>query len=55
MTTPVEYRGYAHGDVLVSTDWVAAHLRDPSVPHHRIQRGHAPVCVRAHPGRVQVD
>ena len=24
-------RGYAHPDVLVSTDWVAAHLNDPDV------------------------
>ena len=24
-------RGYAHPDVLVSTDWVAQHLSDPGV------------------------
>jgi thiosulfate/3-mercaptopyruvate sulfurtransferase len=29
--TPIESRGYAHPDVLVSTDWVAAHLDDPTV------------------------
>jgi thiosulfate/3-mercaptopyruvate sulfurtransferase len=29
--TPVEQRGYAHPEVLVSTEWVAAHLEDPSV------------------------
>jgi len=29
MTAPVESRGYVHGDVLVSTDWVATHLSDP--------------------------
>ncbi|MBA2627631.1 MAG: sulfurtransferase, partial [Gemmatimonadales bacterium] len=28
---PIEARGYAHPEVLVSTDWVAAHLGDPSV------------------------
>ena len=31
MTTPIENRGYAHPEVLVSTDWVASHLNDPSV------------------------
>ena len=29
--TPIEERGYAHPEVLVSTDWVAAHLNDPKV------------------------
>lgn len=29
--TPIESRGYAHPEVLVSTDWVAAHLQDPGV------------------------
>ena len=28
---PIENRGYAHPEVLVSTDWVAAHLKDPTV------------------------
>ena len=27
----IEDRGYAHPEVLVSTDWVAAHLNDPSI------------------------
>jgi thiosulfate/3-mercaptopyruvate sulfurtransferase len=27
----IDRRGYAHPDVLVSTEWVAAHLNDPSV------------------------
>jgi thiosulfate/3-mercaptopyruvate sulfurtransferase len=31
MTTPIENRGYAHPEVLVSTDWVESHLNDPSV------------------------
>ena len=29
--TPIEERGYAHPEVLVSTDWVAQHLEDPKV------------------------
>jgi thiosulfate/3-mercaptopyruvate sulfurtransferase len=29
--TPIENRGYAHPEVLVSTDWVAQHLNDPKV------------------------
>jgi len=29
--TPIETRGYAHPEVLVSTEWVAARLDDPSV------------------------
>jgi thiosulfate/3-mercaptopyruvate sulfurtransferase len=28
---PIEERGYAHPEVLVSTDWVAQHLDDPNV------------------------
>ncbi|HEX7243519.1 MAG TPA: sulfurtransferase [Longimicrobiaceae bacterium] len=28
---PIEERGYAHPEALVSTEWVAAHLEDPSV------------------------
>jgi len=28
---PISERGYAHPDVLVSTEWVAAHLEDPTV------------------------
>ena len=31
MATPIEERGYAHADVLVSTDWVEQHLKDPKV------------------------
>ena len=31
MATPIEERGYAHPDVLVSTDWVETHLNDPKV------------------------
>jgi len=31
VTLPISERGYAHPEVLVSTDWVAAHLDDPTV------------------------
>jgi thiosulfate/3-mercaptopyruvate sulfurtransferase len=31
MTESIEKRGYAHPEVLVSTDWVAQHLNDPQV------------------------
>jgi thiosulfate/3-mercaptopyruvate sulfurtransferase len=31
MTTPIEKRGYAHPEVLVSTDWVEQHRQDPAV------------------------
>jgi thiosulfate/3-mercaptopyruvate sulfurtransferase len=29
--TPIEKRGYAHPEVLVSTAWVDQHLSDPKV------------------------
>jgi len=31
VTLPIADRGYAHPEVLVSTEWVAAHLEDPAV------------------------
>jgi thiosulfate/3-mercaptopyruvate sulfurtransferase len=31
VTATIEEKGYAHPDLLVSTEWVAAHLEDPSV------------------------
>src|SRR5512132_2862716 len=31
MATPIEKRGYAHPEALVSTDWVEQHLNDPKV------------------------
>src|SRR5262252_8358612 len=31
VVTPIEERGYAHPEVLVSTEWVAEHLHDPKV------------------------
>jgi thiosulfate/3-mercaptopyruvate sulfurtransferase len=55
MTAPVESRGYAHGDVLVSTDWVADRLTDPSV---RVIESNEDMLLypSGHvPGAVQVD
>ena len=55
MTAPVESRGYANSDVLVSTDWVAAHLNDASV---RIVESNEDLLLypSGHiPGAVQVD
>jgi len=31
VVTPIEDRGYAHPEVLVSTEWVSNHLQDPKV------------------------
>ncbi|CAA9369040.1 MAG: Thiosulfate sulfurtransferase, rhodanese [uncultured Gemmatimonadetes bacterium] len=31
MPDPIEARGYAHPEALVSTEWVARNLNDPSV------------------------
>ena len=28
---PIEQRGYAHPEALVSTDWVEQHLKDPNL------------------------
>ena len=55
MTAPIESRGYVHGDVLVSTDWVKDHLQDPSV---RIIESNEDLLLypSGHiPGAVQVD
>ena len=50
----IEARGYAHPEVLVSTDWVAEHLNDPSIrivesTTTRFSR------LRTRPGRRGVD
>ena len=55
MTTPVESRGYTQSDVLVSTDWVTAHLQDASI---RIIESNEDMLLypSGHiPGAVQVD
>jgi thiosulfate/3-mercaptopyruvate sulfurtransferase len=53
--TSIEQRGYAHPEALVSTEWVAAHLEDPSV---RIVESDEDVLlydVGHVPGAVKVD
>ncbi len=55
MSTPISERGYAHPEVLVSTDWVAEHLNDPSV--RIIESNEDPLLYPSGhiPGAVQVD
>jgi thiosulfate/3-mercaptopyruvate sulfurtransferase len=55
MATPIEERGYAHPDVLVSTDWVAQHLKDPKV--RIIESNEDPLLYPSGhvPGAVHVD
>ena len=55
MATPIEERGYAHPDVLVSTDWVAQHLKDPKV--RVIESNEDPLLYPSGhvPGAVHVD
>ena len=53
--TPIEERGYARPDVLVSTDWVAAHLNDANV---RLMESNEDILLYeiGHiPGAVKVD
>ncbi|MCC7042277.1 MAG: sulfurtransferase [Acidobacteria bacterium] len=53
--TDIAARGYAHPDVLVSTDWVASHLSDPNV---RIVESNEDTLLYASghvPGAVHVD
>ena len=55
MTPRIEDKGYAHPEVLVSTDWVAEHLNDPNV---RIIESNEDTLLYAAghiPGAVQVD
>jgi thiosulfate/3-mercaptopyruvate sulfurtransferase len=55
MATDIAARGYANPDVLVSTDWVAAHLNDPNV--RIIESNEDPLLYPSNhiPGAVQVD
>ena len=53
--TPIEQRGYAHPEALVTTEWVAAHLNDPAV---RIAESDEDVLLydTGHiPGAVKID
>ncbi len=54
-TTAIDERGYAHSDVLVSTDWVAQHADDPNV--RIIESNEDPLLYPSGhiPGAVQVD
>ncbi len=55
MPKPINDRGYVHPDVLVSTDWVAEHLKDPEV---RIAESNEDPLLYASghvPGAVEVD
>ncbi len=51
----ISQRGYAHPDVLVSTDWVAAHLADPGV--RVVESNEDPLLYPSGhiPGAVEVD
>ena len=53
--TEIAKRGYAHPDVLVSTDWVADHLEDPGV--RVIESNEDPLLYASGhiPGAVEVD
>ncbi len=51
----IEDRGYAHPEILVSTDWVAAHLNDPNV--RIVESDEDPLLYASNhiPGAVEVD
>ncbi len=55
MSDPIEARGYAHPEVLVSTEWVAQHLADPGV--RLVESNEDPLLyATGHvPGAVEVD
>jgi thiosulfate/3-mercaptopyruvate sulfurtransferase len=55
MTSEISERGYAHPEVLVSTDWVAAHLDDANV--RIVESNEDPLLYPSGhiPGAVQVD
>jgi len=55
LTAAIDRRGYARPDVLVDTDWVAAHLNDPAV--RVIESNEDPLLYPSGhiPGAVQVD
>jgi thiosulfate/3-mercaptopyruvate sulfurtransferase len=55
MSQPIEERGYAHPEVLVSTEWVAGHLADPAV--RLVESNEDPLLyATGHlPGAVEVD
>lgn len=55
MSSDIASRGYAHPDVLVSTDWVAEHLNDPNVRIIESNEDQLLYPSGHIPGAVQVD
>jgi thiosulfate/3-mercaptopyruvate sulfurtransferase len=55
MSQTIEQRGYATPDVLVSTDWVAAHLNDPNI--RMAESNEDPLLYPSNhlPGAVEID
>ena len=53
--TPIAVRGYAHPDVLVDTEWVAAHLDDPKVRLFESNEDLLLYDVGHIPGAVKID
>ena len=53
--TAIESRGYAHPEVLVSTDWLAEHLNDPSIRIIESNEDQLLYPSGHVPGAVQVD
>src|SRR5258705_1792600 len=55
VATDLTTRGYVHADVLVDTDWVAAHLNDPKV--RIVESNEDPLLYPSNhiPGSVEVD
>src|SRR5512138_3034081 len=53
--TDIAQRGYVHPEVLVSTEWVAAHLDDPNV--RIVESNEDPLLYPSNhvPGAVEVD
>jgi thiosulfate/3-mercaptopyruvate sulfurtransferase len=53
--TDIASRGYIHGDMLVSTDWVASHLNDPAI--RIIESNEDQLLYRSGhiPGAVEID
>jgi thiosulfate/3-mercaptopyruvate sulfurtransferase len=51
----IEDRGYAHPEILVSTDWVAAHLNDPNI--RIVESDEDPLLYASNhiPGAMEVD
>ena len=55
MLAEIEARGYAHPEVLVSTEWLAAHLSDPTIRIIESNEDSALYPSRHIPGAVHID